>query len=74
MTGSLTPFSGEKVLVCVVCTQKRGLSPVSKYRGFGVLWRLLDEQNRGSGEFVHNQGKWDQLLLAAGDKKGVRRD
>jgi hypothetical protein len=24
------------------------------YRGFGVIGRLLDEQNRGSAEIVHN--------------------
>jgi hypothetical protein len=24
-TGCLTPFSGEKILVCVVCTQERGV-------------------------------------------------
>jgi hypothetical protein len=40
LTGSQTPFSG-------VCTQKRG------GRGGGGVWRLLDEQNRGSAEFVH---------------------
>ncbi len=44
--------------MCVVCTQKRGGGRVPSLNtgGFASFWCLLDEQNRGSAEFVQNFG------------------
>ena len=54
------------VHLCMYCISLKELSSdwqnspelelllILTYRGFGVIGRLLDEQNRGSAEIVHN--------------------